>query len=252
MKKKPCDLSRRRFTAAILVAAPALGAGCAAVDKGVRGPTGEKSFLTEGERRLIEDPAATFEIVTRGGPRAEVLRKTTRAVPAGLDLTPVAKKMEATMLEAKGVGLAGPQVGLSLRACTLQLDYKTDNPRILFARNPVIVERSDETTEGYEGCLSIPGVGGLVRRNTWIRVRHETQKGEFLYSEAEGANAVLWQHELDHLGGELYVDRVLGALLPMEEVRRLRRLLESKTPPEEATDPSRSSQLHLEGAILPC
>ncbi len=252
MKTKPTQLSRRDFVA-LLAAAPALGFGCGAADKNPRFPTGGGFSFTIAERRLIEAPGEALEIVVRGGPLAQVLRATTRAVPPGVDLTGLAKKMEATMLATSGVGLAGPQVGLGLRVATLKIDYNTDSPRIVFAKNPVIVERSDETVEGYEGCLSIPGVGGLVRRNTWVRVRHETPEGELVYTRAADANAVLWQHELDHLDGELYVDKLLGELLPLEEVRRLRREMGSdpavKEPP---LDQKASTQLPLEGVILTC
>jgi peptide deformylase len=131
--------------------------------------------------------------------------------------------MLRTMEAAKGVGLAAPQVGLYIRAATLKLDYKTDTPRTLFVRNPKILERSDETVEGYEMCLSIPGIGGLVRRSRWIKIVHTSLEGRELTTEAEGHNAVLWQHELDHLDGVLYVDKVIGELLPADEVRRRRK-----------------------------
>ncbi|MCU0665380.1 MAG: peptide deformylase [Myxococcota bacterium] len=163
-----------------------------------------------------------FDIVTRQSPTCRVLRQRTRRVQPLVDLSIIASRMEATMLAAKGVGVAGPQVGLNLRIATLMLDYKSDKPRIQSFRNPFIIERSDDSVEGYEGCLSIPGVGGMVRRSSWVRVSHETLKGETLFEEAQGYNAVLWQHELDHLEGILYVDKLLGDLLPMDEVRRRR------------------------------
>ena len=132
------------------------------------------------------------------------------------------------MRAAGGVGIAGPQVGLALRVVTLVLDYKTDHPRVVFVRNPVIVERSDDSIEGYEGCLSVPGVGGLVRRSRWIRVRHTASDGQPRTASAQGANAVLWQHEIDHLDGVLFVDRLRGPLIPMDEVRRRRREMEEQ------------------------
>jgi len=104
------------------------------------------------------------------------------------------------------------------------LGYRGEQPQQIFVRNPLILERSDELVEGYEGCLSIPGVGGLVRRNRWIQLSYEDLEGRPRRAEAEGPDAVLWQHELDHLDGVLYIDRLLGELLPMEEVRRRRKL----------------------------
>jgi peptide deformylase len=178
------------------------------------------------EQGLVAAERDDFDIVVRGGPGGQVLRTRARPVPASIDLIAVEQRMIETMNRASGVGIAAPQVGLSLRVALLKLDYKTDNPYTVFVRNPVIVERSDETVDGYEGCLSIPGVGGLVRRNRWIRVEHALADGQVVTTEAEDANAVLWQHELDHLDGVLYVDLLLGELLPMDEVRRLREKLD--------------------------
>jgi peptide deformylase len=180
------------------------------------------------ERPLIAAEREDFDVVVRGCADTVVLRQRTRSVPAGMDLARVAARMERTMLDAGGVGIAGPQVGLSLRVATLMLDYKTDKPKVIFAVNPVIVERSDESRAGYEGCLSIPDVGGLVLRHAWVRVRHDGPGGEPVEVEAEGPNAVLWQHELDHLEGMLYVDRLQGGLLPMDEVRRLRKEMDEQ------------------------
>ncbi len=202
------------------------------------------------ERPLIAAERDDFDVVVRGCADTVVLRLRTREAPPGMDLSRVSARMERTMLSAGGVGIAGPQVGLSLRVATLMLDYKTDNPRVIFARNPVIIERSDETAMGYEGCLSIPEVGGLVRRSTWIRVRHDGPGGEPLETEADGHNAVLWQHELDHLDGVLYVDRLQGDLLPMDEVRRLRKEMEGKdATPADPKDEARRFD-SLEGACF--
>ncbi len=178
--------------------------------------------LDEATRRLLASAGHAFQVVIRGSAGAMVLRRQARPVPQGLDLQVAAARMERTMRAAKGVGIAGPQVGISLRVATLMLGYRTDSPRVIFTINPRIVQRSDETIDGYEGCLSIPNVGGLVRRNSWVQVRYSTLDGQERQLRSEGPDAVLWQHELDHLDGVLYTDRLLGKLLPMEEVRRLR------------------------------
>ncbi len=221
--------SRRRFL--LLTSGGLAGlAGCGGAASLARAPGFPvKQFaLTPAEAALVAAAREDFVVVTRGGAGAAVLRAWARPVPAGHDLTRVAARMERTMRKAKGVGIAGPQVGLGLRVATLMLDYKTKKPYVVFVRNPVIVQRSDETADGYEGCLSVPGVGGLVRRNRWIKVQYTDAKGVVKSTEAEGANAVLWQHELDHLNGVLYLDRLLGKLMPMDEVRKKRKELDAR------------------------
>ena len=247
-------IDRREFVRLTAVAGAALLTGCATrrcpqtASDAIAAPVFE---WTPAERELLAAPGDAFPVVVRGAPDADVLRARARPVPPGLDLTDVERRMKAAMDLAGGVGIAGPQVGLSLRVAVLKLDYKTDDPRIAFVRNPVIIERSDDMIDGYEGCLSVPDVGGQVRRNRWIRVEHQAVNGEVLTEDAEGYNAVLWQHELDHLDGVLYLDKLLGDLMPMEEVRRLREELErvgSGDAAEPPGDQSRRFEDHLEGA----
>jgi peptide deformylase len=154
--------------------------------------------------------------------RARALELPDDPAAAGIDLARIAARMERAMRAEKGVGLAGPQVGLRLRVAVLLLDYRTPRPRAVFAVNPVILTRADEVIESYEGCLSVPGVGGRVLRNRWVQVRYRTLAGETREARFEGPNAILWQHELDHLDGILYLDRLQGELLSIEEMRRRR------------------------------
>jgi peptide deformylase len=246
MNMNMSELERRRFLWLSSVAGLGVLTGCATRRcPPTAGPQAADPRLEwhADEQPLITADRTDFEIVVRDGPRAAVLRKRARPVPPGLDLAAIEKRMISTMESASGVGIAGPQVGLSLRVAALKLDYKTDHPHLVFVRNPVIVERSDETVDGYEGCLSVPGVGGLVRRNRRIRIEHTAIDGTIRTAEAEDHNAVLWQHELDHLDGILYLDRLLGELLPMDEVRRLREELE-------AGDQARLPGDLLEGATI--
>jgi peptide deformylase len=241
-------MDRRHWLVGVggLAAAP-LMASCAA------GKAGQRFDWTVDERLRVDEQRPDFEVVTRGSPATRILRRRAREVPGSLDLENVAGRMEAAMRTAGGVGIAGPQVGLGLRIAVLELDYKTDHPRTVFVRNPLILERSDETMEGYEGCLSVPDVGGLVRRSRWIKVSYQLESGRTETAEAEGPNAVLWQHELDHLDGVLYVDRLLGELLPMEEVRRLREQADKKPPaePPPSPDVSRSPAAEpFEGSLF--
>ena len=174
------------------------------------------------EQMLIHAKRDDFDIVTHGGPDARVLRIRARPVSDELDLTEVAARMEKTMVKANGAGLAGPQVGLSIRVATLYLDHRSKNPKLVFARNPIIVERADESMDSYENCLSIPDAGGLVRRSKWVKVEYSTNTEEHVTAEAEGFNAVIWQHEIDHLDGTLYVDKLIGDQMTSDEILRLR------------------------------
>jgi peptide deformylase len=248
-------IGRRQFIAVTSAAGFAV-AGCSTYNcptAATSAPEPSQFAWLAGEKLLLDAPGESFAIVVRDGPNSRVLRARARPVPAGLDLSTVELRMTGAMDLAGGVGIAGPQVGLSLRVAVLKLDYKTENPRLLFVRNPVIVERSDDMIDGYEGCLSIPEVGGLVRRNRWIRIEHEAIDGSVRTTEAEGYNAVLWQHELDHLDGVLYVDKLLGDLKPMDEVRRLREekeRQETAITTEPPGDQSRVNGDHLEGSTF--
>jgi peptide deformylase len=118
-------------------------------------------------------------------------------------LKTLADDMRETMLAAPGVGLAAPQVGVPRRLFTFDSGEESG----AFA-NPEIVWRSDETQEGEEGCLSIPGVYFPVTRAMKVRVQARDLNGEPLEHEAEGFLARIFQHEIDHLAGVLFVDRL--------------------------------------------
>ncbi len=114
-----------------------------------------------------------------------------------------------TMYYAEGIGLAAPQIGVSLRVCVLDLRDE-DNPdggRWVFV-NPLIVESSDEEEKAPEGCLSIPEMEDVVTRSARVTVRGFDAEGEAIEVEAEGLLARALQHEIDHLDGVLFIDRL--------------------------------------------
>lgn len=120
-------------------------------------------------------------------------------------------EMIATMND-KGVGLAGPQVGVSKRVIIVKT--KT-GPEVFI--NPKIFSNSLFKNEGEEGCLSVPGVWGMVKRFKRIKVKALNRKGEKEMIKASGLEAVIFQHEIDHLDGVLFVDKV-ERLLKVEEM----------------------------------
>ncbi len=127
--------------------------------------------------------------------------------------------MIETMYEANGVGLAAPQVGVLKRIVVIDTSTDEEEDGLLVFVNPEIIEADGEQT-GNEGCLSVPGKTGIVTRPNHVKVRYldRDMKEQTLEAEELLARAVC--HELDHLDGKLYVDRVEGELMdvkPMQE-----------------------------------
>ncbi|MFQ5826950.1 MAG: peptide deformylase [Dehalococcoidia bacterium] len=112
--------------------------------------------------------------------------------------------MLETMRHVSGVGLAAPQVGVPLRVIVLQLDDE-EEPLVLI--NPEVVRRSGER-EVEEGCLSIPGYRGEIKRSLSLTVKGRDRRGKEIRVKATELLAQALEHELDHLNGVLYVDRL--------------------------------------------
>lgn len=119
-----------------------------------------------------------------------------------------------TMLAAPGLGLAAPQIGVSLRVCVVKGDENT----IWGLVNPEIVKGSG-TQVGYEGCLSYPGWIGEVERHESVVVKGLNRRGKEIRIKSNGLTARAFQHEIDHLDGVLFTDRLtdLGTLQRVEE-----------------------------------
>ena len=111
--------------------------------------------------------------------------------------------MLETMPQAGGVGLAAPQIGVSLRVIVLQMP--DEEPVALI--NPEIVKRSGER-EVSEGCLSVPGYAGEIKRSLSVTVKGQDRQGKTIRLKATGLMAQALEHELDHLNGVLYVDHI--------------------------------------------
>ncbi len=140
----------------------------------------------------------------------EVLREPGVEVEAfDAELRALVEDMLETMYYAEGIGLAAPQVGISLRVCVLDLREEDDPEagRWVFV-NPVIVESSDEVDKAPEGCLSIPEMEDVVTRPVRVTVRGFDVDGEAIEVAAEGLLARALQHEIDHLDGVLFIDRL--------------------------------------------
>lgn len=121
--------------------------------------------------------------------------------------------MLVTVADANGVGLAAPQVFESVSLFIVAIRPSPRYPQALRMEpvpmlNPEIVWASEEMEHGWEGCLSIPGIRGLVPRHRRLRVRYLTREGAVLEENCEGFPARVFQHEFDHLNGIVFVDRI--------------------------------------------
>lgn len=114
-----------------------------------------------------------------------------------------------TMYDAQGVGLAAPQIGILKRIVVIDVSPEADSPIILI--NPVILETSGEQT-GEEGCLSVPGKSGTVTRPNYAKVKALNENMEEIIVEGTELLARALCHEIDHLEGVLYVEKVIGGL----------------------------------------
>jgi peptide deformylase len=121
--------------------------------------------------------------------------------------------MFETMYHAEGIGLAAPQVGVSARVLVVDLRRDADGresvePAHLALVNPRVTWQSEETEKQPEGCLSIPGLEEVVTRPLAVRVEGRDPEGNEVTVEADALFARALQHEIDHLDGVLFVDRV--------------------------------------------
>ena len=175
---------------------------------------------------------ATRTIVTEGD---DVLLKKCRTVDKFNNrLFELLDDMADTLYESDGVGLAAPQVGKSLRIVIVDgTDLVDDYPELKdFKRvmiNPEITEKSEETAEYSEGCLSVPDINCSVIRPKKITVRYFNEKREQVTETFDGFGCRMVEHELDHLEGHMFIDRVsqirrklIGGKLRKLETRNFR------------------------------
>lgn len=155
---------------------------------------------------------SVLEIITPINP---ILRQPARKVRA---LTPKIQRliddMVETMRAAPGVGLAAPQVAVGQRVIVVEFAEPAEDPEApapepeLYALiNPEIVRESGERVSAVEACLSVPGFAGQVERHSTVSVKGINRKGDEVKFKAEGWLARIFQHEIDHLDGVLFIDR---------------------------------------------
>ncbi len=140
-----------------------------------------------------------------------LLRKqSTRIDPVDNEVRTLAANMTETMRAASGLGLAAPQVGVSRQLFLIDwaVYEGVDNPEAVAYINPEIVEKAGNNVSKQEGCLSVPKVYADVTRPDKVMVRYQNLQGETVEETLVGMPARVFQHELDHLHGVLFIDRV--------------------------------------------
>lgn len=153
-------------------------------------------------------------IATVGNPGLRIrAAEVTRDELASADVQTFIDDLIETMRHANGAGLAATQVLRHQRICAVEVannpryPYKPPIPLTILV-NPVLTPLDDELFRNYEGCLSVPGIRGEVARSTRIRVQAWDRHGNGIDEEVRGLKAATYQHEVDHLDGLLFLDRV--------------------------------------------
>jgi peptide deformylase len=136
----------------------------------------------------------------------------------------IAADMAETMYHAPGIGLAAPQIGLSLRLVVIDIAPGDSPPELITAINPLIIHADGEAYE-EEGCLSVPNFSANVRRHEKIVVKGLDLEGKEQIWRAEGLLSIAFQHEIDHLDGILFIDR----LTPLKREMYLKKLKRRST-----------------------
>ncbi|MCF7836133.1 peptide deformylase [Candidatus Gracilibacteria bacterium] len=142
-----------------------------------------------------------------------ILRKKSTAISKfDKKLKKFVKDMTETMLKKDGLGLAAPQVGVNERLVIVNFRLDSKNFRPTAFLNPEIIEKSLTTESIEEGCLSLPGIFGKVSRPVQISLKFCDENGANRILALDGINARAAQHEIDHLDGILFVDKVEGEM----------------------------------------
>lgn len=140
------------------------------------------------------------------------LRKKARKVTKFNDnLAALVEDMTETMRNSNGVGLAAPQVGVTEQVIVVETPQDEDEPgsgQLYVVINPEVARSSKEIVDGLEGCLSIPGYVGEVTRHEAVTIKGQDPKGRKIRIKARGFLARVFQHEIDHLSGELFIDKL--------------------------------------------
>jgi peptide deformylase len=134
------------------------------------------------------------------------------------------EEMFESMYVAQGIGLAAPQIGVSQRITVIDVSFRKDPKDKLVLINPEVVERTGKQVE-EEGCLSLPDIREKVVRAAWVKVKAQNERGAWFEVEGEELLARALLHEIDHLDGVLFIDRIsrLKRELVLRKIKKLQK-----------------------------
>ena len=149
-----------------------------------------------------------LEVLQFPDPRLREVATPVRQEEVNDELRQLAADMAETMYDEPGIGLAATQVGVTKRLIVMDVEWTEESrdPRLLF--NPEIVDRQGRVISEQEGCLSVPDYKADVERDERVVVRARTLDWEEIEFDATGLEAFCFQHEIDHLDGKLFIDRI--------------------------------------------
>jgi peptide deformylase len=140
-------------------------------------------------------------------------------------LKKLTEEMFESMYAAQGIGLAAPQIAISQRITVIDVSFKKNPEEKIVLINPEIVDRTGKQVE-EEGCLSLPEIREKVSRAEWVKVKAQDVKGEWFEIEGTELLARAMQHEIDHLDGVLFIDR-LSRLKRDLVIRKIKKLIKN-------------------------
>ncbi len=168
------------------------------------------------EKKKLKNPPLSIAYIGERGLR----QPSKRVIKIDNELRSLVRKMLQTMYSEDGIGLAAPQVGVNKQLLVIDADPENEDAPPLVLINPKVTKSSKEMAKGQEGCLSIPGVYLDVIRPAEVEVSFKDEHGKPKKIKADDLVARVIQHEMDHLNGVLFVDRVENSIALNQELTK--------------------------------
>jgi peptide deformylase len=186
------------------------------------GKKAENESKKEREAHVPRPGAKVYPIVKY--PAAVLAQVGEKVTEFGPELATLVEDMFDSMYVAQGIGLAAPQIGIGKRITVIDVGFKEKPEDRLVLINPEILESKGRDTS-EEGCLSLPDIREKVQRPAWVKVRAQKVSGEFFEVEGDDLFGRAMQHEIDHLNGVLFIDRLsrLKRDLVLRKIKKLQK-----------------------------